>query len=905
MKKLLTLLLTGLWAASFAQVPKDYSVSIEATVNASVPEIRLDWNGDANATSWKIYRKSVDSTNWGSVRQTNPGIVPLYIDRSIQKGVKYEYKIEKVTANYTAEGYITAGIEIPAVEDRGKIILIADLAYSSLLVNELEMLRNDLAGDGWHVIQKLVHNAAAITDVKNTISTEYNKDPQNVKAVYLFGNLAVAYSGLFAHDGQTVDHDGAYPTDAYYSDINGVWTDLQYASSWFSNPPQPPRTRNIRGDGKFDQDLIPSAAELQVGRVDFSQLSLFSMNEWQLMQDYVHRSHDYRHKKFTVTQRAIVDDTVGISLNDAVSKTAYQNFGPMFGNSGITQGDYVNHLRSGSYSWGYANGTGTFTSLSTIGSTGDLASDSLNAIFHMLNGAYFGDWDIANNFMRAIIANGQGLASLWSGTPFWQLHPMGLGETIGYCTWLTQNNNGVYEAGQQERATHIALMGDPTLRLHVVGPAANLSATNAVQNHVDLSWSASADNVLGYHLYRKKKYETGWGRLNVDPITATTYTDSCVIDSGDYVYMLRALKLEVSKSGSYYNLSQGIFDSLTLTSAIHVNAGFTSLVNGATAHLTNTSTTNNLIWDFGDGNTSTDVDPAHVYNKNGTYTIRQIAINSCNSDTIYKTVDIDYYRPDGPTNLFVTDLGANYYNITWDASPDFVNGYNVYRRTHPTGFFQILTTFGFHTTTSFPDSCLQTPGDYEYMVTAYKRDTFATGIKVNFSDTIFEVLNVTNDYSVKSDFSYVQKGDTLFLTNQSLYADSFLWDLDDGFTSSNENPYRTVGQNGPLRIELFVVGPCGNDVSVQNFNFTTVGLDEKGDKLVRFYPNPTGDVVHFELGESGPWQLTIFAMDGKKVLEKEVLERITNVDVGHLSPGTYQVHLTSGSKQVVEKLSIE
>lgn len=53
------------------------------------------------------------------------------------------------------------------------------------------------------------------------------------------------------------------------------------------------------------------------------------------------------------------------------------------------------------------------------------------------------------------------------------------------------------------------------------------------------------------------------------------------------------------------------------------------------ATMTNISTNaTSYIWNFGDGNTSTEVNPIHTYAQDGQYTIQLIAINDCGSDTI-------------------------------------------------------------------------------------------------------------------------------------------------------------------------------------------------------------------------------------------------------------------------------
>ena len=66
---------------------------------------------------------------------------------------------------------------------------------------------------------------------------------------------------------------------------------------------------------------------------------------------------------------------------------------------------------------------------------------------------------------------------------------MGLGEPIGYSARVSQNNNGLYQnqVNYFLRGIHIALMGDPTLRLHPVVPA---SGVIGVTTQPTPSWSA-------------------------------------------------------------------------------------------------------------------------------------------------------------------------------------------------------------------------------------------------------------------------------------------------------------------------------------------------------------------------------------------------------------------------------
>jgi hypothetical protein len=99
-------------------------------------------------------------------------------------------------------------------------------------------------------------------------------------------------------------------------------------------------------------------------------------------------------------------------------------------------------------------------------------------------------------------------------------------------------------------------MGDPTLRLHPVAPPlASVVAQNA-SGGAELSWQASSDAVAGYHVYRGPTVAGPFTRLNTELITSTNYSDSPATAA---TYMVRAVKLEVSGSGSYWNASQGLF----------------------------------------------------------------------------------------------------------------------------------------------------------------------------------------------------------------------------------------------------------------------------------------------------------------------------------------------------------
>lgn len=109
---------------------------------------------------------------------------------------------------------------------------------------------------------------------------------------------------------------------------------------------------------------------------------------------------------------------------------------------------------------------------------------------------------------------------------------------------------------------HLALLGDPTLRLGVIAPPTGLTVTTG-SDGARLAWRASPDSVLGYHLYRADNREGNYTRITTTPVNATTFTDSA--GTAAHHYQVRAIALETSASGTYFNASQAAFPDAPAT----------------------------------------------------------------------------------------------------------------------------------------------------------------------------------------------------------------------------------------------------------------------------------------------------------------------------------------------------
>ncbi len=528
------------------------------TFSNNLPAIYFTWDTIYGATANDnlfIEKKTITSTTWIPF-DTISAVLKSYTDTNIVAGVLYEYKfyVPGISGGMPINSICT-GIEMPPVENRGKLLLLIDTSFVDSLQSEINRLQKDITGDGWRVVTRFINSSSSVINTKNIIVNEYLLDSTNLKSVLLLGHIPVPYSGNMAPDGH-VDHYGAWPADVYYADINGTWTDNTINSTIATRS----QNHNTPGDGKFDQNIIPTKAELVIGRVDLSNLPAFGLSDVQLMRRYLNKNHDYRVKNIVVNQRGLIDDNFG-----SLAQTGWRGFSALFGKNNVHELDYFTTLQTQSYIWSYGCGPGTYSSASGIGNTNDFVTKSCNTIFSALYGSYFGDWDVSDNFLRASLASsGLTLATMWGGDPIWSIQHMGMGYTIGEITRLNQNiSNGWYNVlpSGSAKSVYISLMGDPSLRLHVISPPDSLTASLLVNSTVKVSWKLSNDTVLGYHIYRLDTITGYYQRINTSIVISNSYVDSSPINGNNY-YMVRAINLEDRSSGSYYNLSQGIFDTI-------------------------------------------------------------------------------------------------------------------------------------------------------------------------------------------------------------------------------------------------------------------------------------------------------------------------------------------------------
>lgn len=567
---LLNLFLALVLAACGQSTTNMRAVRVMADVDSATSTITLRWQELEGATGYTIYRRAAGATTWGAAIATLPGTALEYADASVDIGAGYEYKVQR-SAEDTGYGYVRSGIAVPPVDYRGRVVLVVANGIADALETAIRQLENDLNADGWTVVRHDLTASATAVSVRALIQGDYNTAPQDVKAVYLLGHVPVAYMGAHAPDGHSY-HSGAWPGDGYFGEMNGSWTDNSVTatgSSWAWN-------HNVPGDGKFDQSDFPSAVELQVGRVDLSRMNIFTESETELLEAYLDRAHAWKTAAFTVPQTAAVWDNLEWS-NYPLATSGYLSAVPCVGIDAVVQLEpsqgqfhqrYLNYddlfTYHGSTGLQQATSEGVIFPGTDNGLWDSLLVDNQHGgVFNLSVGSYYGDWDNTDNFLRAVIAKGNALAHMWSGMPNWYLHPMAMGEPIGYCAMRTMNNsnsdyslqNGGWQ-GQSMEQSHMTLMGDPSLRMRYVAPPSELVATNE-DWFVNFTWTPSPAQVNGYHIYRIDDVAGTIVRITPEPVQGTAFTSTTVPFVPGDRYMVRALQLVTTASGSYYDLSLG------------------------------------------------------------------------------------------------------------------------------------------------------------------------------------------------------------------------------------------------------------------------------------------------------------------------------------------------------------
>jgi hypothetical protein len=602
------LVLSGLFTPTIlrAQWGNWRSLPLVVNISKQTPSITLSWAEKPDTitkySAFIVYKKGRSDVDFLPITDSLPITTTTYTDTDVEVGVGYEYQVVgffKIPngESYLSIGYTYSGIELPSKANRGNVLLVVDNTMDTPLTDELSTLTNDLNSEGFRVSKILVPRADSsnsesvnlqlVRTTKDSIRNWYNdvKKSGGRFAVLLIGRVAVPYSGMFDVNGKpqtppdahVPDHRGAWAADTYYADMgaDSLWTD-----KFTDTAATRSQNKNVAGDGKFDNELLPQDLVLQVGRIDMYDLPYFltnsvSLTETDLLRRYLQKNHSYRSGEMPITMKAVIQDNFG--LVEGFSRSAYMTFPTLVGADNVeTTTSYSNAITKKSYIWSYGAGPGGYTGAGGIINSVDIPKANINSVFTMLFGSYFGDYDSRNNLLRTMIASApSALTCAWSGRPVWYFHTMGLGETTGDATLISQNNISTYSQSAFYYGPHVVLIGDPTLRMRyrTIQPPQNVSVQQVAvpSRYVEIKWeypSSGIDSIAGFRVYKTFRQSNGneiTRELTKSPIKELIYRDSTLLE-GNITYSIRTEALVNSPSGSFFDVSNKASQTARITS---------------------------------------------------------------------------------------------------------------------------------------------------------------------------------------------------------------------------------------------------------------------------------------------------------------------------------------------------
>ena len=296
-------------------------------------------------------------------------------------------------------------------------------------------------------------------------------------------------------------------------------------------------------------------------------------------------------------------------------------------------------------------------------------------------------------------------------------------------------------------------------------------------------------------------------------------------------------------------------------------ASFTADIGSNHRQIVFTNTTNDeatgFIWDFGDGNTAEvnldNRDTTYQYGEDGTYEVTLTAFDNNEVTSTFSTTlnifdetpplaNFDFAQLDGDFRVVTfSNLSQNADSAVWD----FGDGSGISSEFNP-----VYTFAGANS------------GD-EFDVTLRAIDEL-----LDFADTTITITLVDDPTRPIANFSSETVGLTVFFTNESVNATSYVWDFGDGNTSTDLNPAHRYETAGRYEASLSAIS---DDMRV-----TTLTKAVVADQFVPIIANGTfDDYTGINNGDNiDMWDMTpnstIASLDGGPDIPSPFIEQWNN-----------------------------
>lgn len=289
---------------------------------------------------------------------------------------------------------------------------------------------------------------------------------------------------------------------------------------------------------------------------------------------------------------------------------------------------------------------------------------------------------------------------------------------------------------------------------------------------------------------------------------------------------------------------------------------------GTVTFINNSIDGDEYLWDFGDGNSSTDEEPTHSYAQPGSYTVSLTAYDlttPVDSTVAQNELVIVYETPSNDLQLVGNDSICENEDVEIIAE----------------GIGDYLWSTGESTQSIITDEA----GDF--WVTVYNTE-FASCYSE--SDTV----SITLMPLPYSNFSYTNDSLEVSFDNLSQDGDSYSWNFGDNNTSQDYEPIHSYDEDDNYEVYLVTYNWCSSDTS-----FMTVELEYLSTSHlistnleIQVYPNPTNLEAKISFSES---QKSVYlkVYDSRGSLVEEISKnQVSEILIGQdYEPGVYLIHI--------------
>lgn len=411
-------------------------------------------------------------------------------------------------------------------------------------------------------------------------------------------------------------------------------------------------------------------------------------------------------------------------------------------------------------------------------------------------------------------------------------------------------NDGVYTVS----LTASSICGEVTIEKIIVvanPPTANFEA-DAVEGCAELTvqyFSTSSSNTDSFIW----NFEGGDPASSTEENPTVTYSVAGVYDASLTV---------MNETGE---------DVKVITDFITVNdvpdSDFTLDVNDNEVTFTNLSVgADSYIWDFGDGNSSTEENPVHTYSGDGEFIVTLTAINDCgeNASTNSATLSLE------PVASFETvQLPSDCATFTLDFTSTSTNDPDTYNWVFEGGSPATSSLAN-------PSITYSVAGDFDVSLTV-------TNVHGTHTLTLTDFVTVNDDPI--SSFTYTENGLMVSFLDGSADSDSHTWDFGDGNTSTEASPVHEYAVEGIYTVELLVSNECGTNTSTQIINNYTPVTANLSSNITSGCAN-----LEIEYGDESSANVTSWMWTFEGGTPSTSTEE--NPVVTYTSAGQYDVNLT-------------